>query len=412
MRIALTLLFILFSFVSKAVTWTVSQSGDIKTIKEAIQKAADGDTILVKPGIYREGNIKVTKEVVLLGEDYPVVDGELKYEVFTVTSNNVVIRYFNIINVGISSLNDLAAIGGENARNLYLADNKIEMAFFGIHLANCKSSLIENNTLKAAAVNESATGNGIHLWKSDNITVKNNTVDGHRDGIYFEFVTNSLIENNISINNLRYGLHFMFSHNDEYNRNLFKNNGSGIAVMYSKGVTMRYNRFEENWGASVFGLLLKEISESTIEHNLFLRNTVAIYMEACSRSTFRGNEFRENGWGLKLQASCDDNLFEGNNFISNSFDMGTNGSMTLNTLTGNYWDKYGGYDLDKDGVGDVPFHPVSLYSMIVEKMPTSVMLWRSFLVLLLDRAEKVIPIVTPENLKDEVPVMKPYDISI
>lgn len=397
MRITLTLLCILFSLSSKAVTWTVSQSGDIKTITEAIQKAANGDTILVKPGIYREGNIKVTKEVVLLGEDYPVVDGEFKYEVFTVTSNNVVIRYFHIINVGISSLNDLAAIGGENARNLYLADNKIEMAFFGIHLANCKSSLIENNTLSAAAVNESATGNGIHLWKSDKITVKNNTVDGHRDGIYFEFVTNSLIENNISINNLRYGLHFMFSHNDEYNRNLFRNNGSGIAVMYSKGVTMRYNRFEENWGASVFGLLLKEISESTIEHNLFLRNTVAIYMEACSRSTFRGNEFRENGWGLKLQASCDDNLFEGNNFISNSFDMGTNGSMTLNTLAGNYWDKYGGYDLNKDGVGDVPFHPVSLYSMIVEKMPTSVMLWRSFLVFLLDRAEKVIPVVNPDR---------------
>ena len=90
--------------------------------------------------------------------------------------------------------------------------------------------------------------------------------------------------------------------------------------------------------------------------------------------------------------------------------MGTNGTMTLNTIKGNYWDKYGGYDLDKDGVGDVPFHPVSLYSMIVEKMPTSVMLWRSFLVYLLDKAEKVIPVVTPENLKDETPVMKSYDI--
>ncbi|HRK54692.1 MAG TPA: nitrous oxide reductase family maturation protein NosD [Cyclobacteriaceae bacterium] len=412
MRIFFTLLLFLYTLSSKAVTWTVSQSGETNSITTAIQKANNGDTILVNPGHYREGNIQVNKEIVLLGIDYPVVDGEFKHEVFTITANNVTIRNFNIINVGVSSLHDKAAIGGENARNLYLADNKIEMAFFGIHLANCKSSLIENNTLTAAAVNESATGNGIHLWKSDKITVKNNTVDGHRDGIYFEFVTNSLIENNISINNLRYGLHFMFSHNDEYNRNLFKNNGSGIAVMYSKGVTMRYNRFEENWGSSVFGLLLKEISESTIEHNLFIRNTVAIYMEACSRSNFKGNEFRGNGWGIKLQASCDDNIFEENNFIANSFDMGTNGSMTLNTIRSNYWDKYGGYDLDKDGVGDVPFHPVSMYSMIIEKMPTAVMLWRSFLVFLLDRAEKIIPVVTPENLKDDVPVMKPYDISI
>ncbi|MFZ1806673.1 MAG: nitrous oxide reductase family maturation protein NosD [Cyclobacteriaceae bacterium] len=412
MRLILTYLFIFFAGYSFASTWTVSQSGKIKTIKEALQRANNGDTIWVESGIYKEGNITIAKEVTLIGLDYPVVDGEYKHEVFTITANNVVVRSFNIINVGISSLNDLAAIGGEDANNLYIADNKIERAFFGIHLANCKSSLIENNTLTAAAVAENTTGNGIHMWKSNKITVRNNTVDGHRDGIYFEFVTNSLIENNTSKNNLRYGLHFMFSHDDEYNENLFMNNGSGIAVMYSHGVTMRRNRFEENWGASVFGLLLKEISESTIEDNLFLRNTVAIYMEACSRSNFSGNEFRENGWGIKLQASCDDNVFEKNNFIANSFDMGTNGSMTLNTITRNYWDKYGGYDLNKDGVGDVPFHPVSLYSMIVEKMPTSVMLWRSFLVFLLDRAEKVIPVVTPENLKDEMPVMKSYDISI
>ena len=412
MKLLFTYLIIFFSGYSYAATWMVSKSGEIKIIKEALQRASNGDTILVKSGIYKEGNIIISKEVTLIGLDYPVVDGEYRHEVFTITANNVVVRGFHIINVGISSLNDLAAIGGEDARNLYIADNKVERAFFGIHLANCKSSLIENNTLTAAAVAENTTGNGIHMWKSDKITVRNNTVDGHRDGIYFEFVTNSLIEKNTSKNNLRYGLHFMFSHDDEYNENLFMNNGSGIAVMYSRGVTMRRNRFEENWGASVFGLLLKEISESTIEDNLFLRNTVAIYMEACSRSNFKGNEFRENGWGIKLQASCDDNTFEKNNFIGNSFDMGTNGSMTLNTITSNYWDKYGGYDLNKDGVGDVPFHPVSLYSMIVEKMPTSVMLWRSFLVFLLDRAEKVIPVVTPENLKDEKPVMKSYDISI
>ncbi len=410
MRLAATIALLLFALQSWATTLIVGRSGEIKSIKGALEKANPGDTILVYPGHYKEGNITISKEVVLMGVEYPVIDGEFKVEVFTIAANNVTIRNFKIINVGISSLHDLAAVGASNSKNLYIADNLIEHAFFGIHLANCKSSVIRNNKLIAAAVAENTTGNGIHLWKSDKITVKNNTVDGHRDGIYFEFVTNSFIEGNTSKNNLRYGLHFMFSHDDEYNNNLFTNNGAGIAVMYSRGVTMRYNRFVENWGASVFGLLLKEISESTIEYNVFLKNTVAIYMEACSRSQFRHNEFRENGWGIKLQASCDDNVFERNNFIGNSFDMGTNGSMTLNTINGNFWDKYSGYDLDKDGVGDVPFHPVTLYSMIVEKMPTAVMLWRSFLVHLLDRAEKVIPVVTPEKLRDNFPVMKSYDI--
>ncbi len=410
MRLIIVFIFIVTQ--SYASTWVVDQVGTARSIQQAIGKANKGDTILVHHGTYKEGNIVIAQAVTLIGVGYPIIDGEFKHEVFTVMTDNVSIIGFKIRNVGVSSLYDRAAIGAENAKNLYVADNIIDKAFFGIHFANCKSSTIENNTLTAAAVAENTTGNGIHLWKSDKITVRNNTVDGHRDGIYFEFVTNSIIKNNSSQNNLRYGLHFMFSHDDEYTGNLFRNNGAGIAVMYSRGVTMTENRFEENWGPSVFGLLLKEISESTIERNVFLKNTVAIYMEACSRGKFRHNEFRENGWGIKLQASCDDNVFEKNNFVANSFDMGTNGTMTLNTISNNYWDKYGGYDLDKDGVGDVPFHPVSMYSMIVEKMPTSVMLWRSFLVFLLDRAEKVIPVVTPENLKDDYPVMKSYDIRI
>lgn len=385
-------------------------SGKVNTIREALLIADHGDTILVQSGTYREGNIVIKKSVALIGVDYPIVDGELKYEVFTVNADKVSIQFFRIKNVGVSSLNDLAAIGGNNSKGLFLANNIIEDAFFGIHLANCKSSRIENNVLTSDGKDELHAGNGIHLWKSDRITVKNNTVTGHRDGIYFEFVTNSIIKDNISQNNLRYGLHFMFSHEDEYSGNTFKNNGAGIAVMYSKKVTMKGNRFEENWGSSAYGLLLKEISDSNISNNIFFKNTVAIYMEGCSRSKFYSNEFRENGWGIKLQASCDANDFNKNNFIANSFDLGTNGTMTLNSISHNYWDKYTGYDLDKDGVGDVPFHPASLYAMMVEKMPTSIMLWRSFLVFLLDKAEKVIPVVTPENLKDDNPAMQAYDI--
>jgi nitrous oxidase accessory protein len=114
---------------------------------------------------------------------------------------------------------------------------------------------------------------------------------------------------------------------------------------------------------------------------------------------------------VKLQASCDDNTFSENNFTSNTFDLSTNGTMVLNKIDRNYWDKYQGYDLNKDGVGDVPFRPVNMYAMVVERIPTAVLLWRSFLVFLLDRAEKVFPAVTPENLKDDYPSMKPYDLS-
>ena len=65
------------------------------------------------------------------------------------------------------------------------------------------------------------------------------------------------------------------------------------------------------------------------------------------------------------------------------------------------------YYMNKDGVGDVAYHPVSMYSMIVEQNPNSLILLRSFMVNLLDKAEKAIPTLTPENLADEKPVLKP-----
>lgn len=90
--------------------------------------------------------------------------------------------------------------------------------------------------------------------------------------------------------------------------------------------------------------------------------------------------------------------------------MATNGTMVLNKLHNNYWDKYEGYDIDRNGVGDVPYHPVSMYSMIVEQTPGTMILMRSFMVSLLDKAEKAIPSLTPENLVDRQPMIKPLKI--
>ena len=109
---------------------------------------------------------------------------------------------------------------------------------------------------------------------------------------------------------------------------------------------------------------------------------------------------------MKIQASCMDIKVAKNNFVGNTFDIGTNGSLVLNTFNNNYWDKYVGYDLNKDNIGDIPYRPVSMYSMIVEKYPSAMILFRSFITSLLDKTEKIIPSLTPENLKDNRPMMK------
>ena len=68
-----------------------------------------------------------------------------------------------------------------------------------------------------------------------------------------------------------------------------------------------------------------------------------------------------------------------------------------------------GVTYNKNYVGDIGYRPVNLYSVIVEKIPAAVILWRSFMVTLLDRMEKILPTLTPDEMIDESPKMRPYD---
>jgi nitrous oxidase accessory protein len=406
-RKTFTILFVFVVGTGLANTIVVGKDKAISTLRQGIKTAKAGDTVILHKGTYKEGNIIIDKGIYLVGIDGPVLDGDSKYEILTITGKNVVIKDLQLINPGYSAMNDYAAIKIIDASNVLIENNTIRNASFAIHIANSVGSTVRNNVIRGTNKSEHSSGNGIHLWKCEHMTIDGNSISGHRDGIYFEFVTESIVRNNVSEMNIRYGLHFMFSHSDTYLNNTFRNNGAGVAVMYSHKVIMEGNVFDRNWGASAYGILLKDISDSHIANNKFIKNTVAIHMEGSSRIEIAKNVFSGNGWALKVQASCDDNIFHHNNFYGNTFDIATNGTRTLNKFHNNYWDKYEGYDMNKDGMGDVPYHPVSMYSMIVEQNPNSLMLLRSFMVALLDKAERAIPSLTPENLVDAKPMIKP-----
>jgi nitrous oxidase accessory protein len=410
MRNWLYILLLFFFSDMKAATIKVGKHQLYRTIASAVAAAKEKDTVWVEKDLYHEHNLVIDKSLVLKGIDHPVLDGESKYEIISVKADNVLIDGFNLQHSGQSSIVDFAGIKIYNKRNVIIQNNNLFDTFFGIYSQYGISCIIKNNTLTANKKEEQQSGNGIHCWKSDSMQIIGNTVHGHRDGIYFEFVTHSVIWRNYSFGNLRYGLHFMFSNDDAYITNRFEGNGSGVSVMYSHGVKMFNNYFKENWGDAAYGILLKEISDSYIQGNHFEKNTSGIYMEGASRITVTRNVFQNNGWGLKIQASCMDITLTNNNFIGNTFDVGTNGSLVLNSFDKNYWDKYDGYDLNKDKIGDIPYRPVSMYSMIVEKNPPAMMLFRSFITSLMDKTEKVIPSLTPENLKDEHPLMKPLPL--
>lgn len=404
----LVILYFLFHM-PMAVTGTILSIGKDKfftTIKKALSHAKKHDTLLIYAGHYKEGNIEIKIPLHIKGIGMPILDGDKRFEVVSIKSDSVTLEGCRVQHSSYAVLDDPGGIKVYDSKYVIIQDNELYDNFFGIYLQYSRHCQVLNNRIVAFGKMEQEIGNAIHCWKSDSLVIAGNNCKGHRDGIYFEFVSHSVIWRNVSRNNIRYGLHFMFSNNDAYFSNYFYSNGAGVAVMFTKNVVMMNNTFEANWGDAAYGILLKEISDCYMSGNRFLQNTTGIFMDGTNRIIIEYNLMESNGWGMKVQANCMENIIRYNDYIGNTFDISTNGTLTLNTFEQNYWDKYEGYDINKDHTGDIPFHPLSLYAVIVEQNPSAMLFFRSFMVSLLDRSEKIIPTLTPENFVDNQPRMK------
>ncbi len=384
----------------------VSPDGDVRSIKSAIEMAEPGDHIIVDSGTYVESEIVINKPLTLEGINRPVIDGNAIGNILVIRADSVTIKGFMIKNTGRSYVRDYSAILIENSKDFLIEDNELDNVYFGIYLAETDGGVVKENKIQSYDIREAASGNGIHLWSVRSPKIINNSIKGLRDGIYLEFAKEAEITGNRSNDNNRYGLHFMFSDDSIYRKNIFRRNGAGVAVMYSTNVDMSENLFEHNWGAAAYGLLLKDITHSRIENNRFYRNTIGFFSESSSNIEIHSNNFELNGYAVNIKSSSRANRFSENNFIENSFDVTTDSPRNPNTFDSNYWSHYEGYDLGQDGIGDVPYRPVRLFSVITQRQSESLILLRSMLITLLDTAERIMPVLTPQTLTDERPKME------
>ncbi|MGK2961288.1 MAG: nitrous oxide reductase family maturation protein NosD, partial [Gemmatimonadaceae bacterium] len=385
---------------------TVSPTGPVKTISEGLNRVRDGGRLVITAGVYREHGVRVSRPVEIIGEGFPLMDGEGKGELLLITANDVKVTGMRFTGTGVSHVEDRAAIRVTGATGCDISGNRIEEALYGIYLAKVEDCRVAKNELFASGGTESSSGNGIHVWSGRRILITDNLIRGYRDGIYFEFVHDTDVIRNVSERNLRYGLHFMYSDDCTYTSNTFRNNASGVAVMYTNRVHMIANRFEESWGGAAYGLLLKEIADSRLERNVFSRNTIGLVADGANRVQAVGNTFSGNGWAVKVEGSTLDGRFTSNTFTGNTFDVTTNSRRPSSVFEGNYWSEYAGYDLDRDGIGDVPHAPVRLFAVILERNPQAIVLLRSVLVGLIDAAERAMPSLTPRLFVDAKPLMR------
>jgi len=243
------LLIVIFSwsFSSSYTQVEVCKTCPIKTIKKGIKQAKPHQKVIVKAGVYKEHLIVIDKPLTLITNEKATIDGENKNDIIQVLADSVTIDGFKIIHVGTSYMSDFSAIRVDKSSNFTLQNLELREIFFGIYLAKSDHGVVKDNKVFGDAVHEHSSGNAIHLWYSNHVLIDNNLLVQSRDGIYLEFVDDCVISNNVSKDNIRYGLHFMFSNNDKYINNVFQNNGAGVAVMFSKNIEMKKNHFYKNW---------------------------------------------------------------------------------------------------------------------------------------------------------------------
>jgi nitrous oxidase accessory protein len=387
---------------------SVSDDGVVSSIQNAIVEAQAGDTIEVQPGTYT-GNLVLDKTLTIIGVGWPVVRGDGRGSVITVRAKGCTIQGFIVEHSGDMLVDEDSGILLQSNGNR-LEQNQLRDVLFGIYLFGSEHNQIIGNTIRGRPLPDlGERGSGIHIWNAGDNTIINNTIIGARDGMYLQNAHNSTIRGN-RVSDLRYGLHYMYSDDNVFEDNVFDHNVAGAAIMYSRNIQFRRNAFVHNRGFSSFGILFQGTDECVAEDNIIADNEVGLFLEAHNHGIFRRNLIADNDLALQMFSSAESNLFESNNFIGNLsplYMVGKSTTTSWNGLqTGNYWSDYDGYDLDADGIGDIPFKIQNVFEHMEGNYPRLRIYLLSPASQALALAEKGFPIIEGSKEFDRRPLMR------
>ncbi|MBM4159829.1 MAG: nitrous oxide reductase family maturation protein NosD [Ignavibacteria bacterium] len=384
------------------------------SLQRRIDAAKSGDTIIVDQGVH-EGNLLLQKRLALVGKGKPVIRGDGSGSCITILADSCLVRGFLIERSGGELMREDAGILLKLGRNI-IEDNEIRNVLFGIYLFGVDSNRIMNNLIVGRRELEvGQRGSGIHIWNSHGNFFSGNTITDVRDGFYIQYAHHTFIEKS-KVFRVRYGLHYMYADSNVFLGNRFYDNVAGAAVMYSKGILMRHNVFAHNRGFASYGILFQDCHGIRADSNVVVDNVVGIFFEGSTGNSFRHNIIAQNDVALQVFQNSVRNTFSGNNFIDNLSPLTIVGKRTESHWSengrGNYWSSYDGYDIDADGIGDVPMKIQNVFSYLEGRYPNLRLYLYSPASQALAVAAKAFPIIPINEEVDEKPLVRPVDLYV
>ena len=379
------------------------------SLQRRIDRAMPGDTIHVTAGTY-QGNILIQKRVALIGSEGAILRGDGQGSVVTIAADSCLLRGFTIEHSGAMLMNEDAGILLYSCGNV-IERNRLHDILFGIYLLRSHGNDIRDNTITGTRQREvGERGSGIHIYDSHHNRLTRNTITFARDGFYIQNASHTWIEDN-EVSNLRYGLHYMYADSNTFLRNKFFDNVAGAAIMFSRGIVMRKNSFIHNRGFASYGILFQDCHGMIADSNIVADNVVGMFFEASTNNSFRHNVVAQNDVALQMFANSTSNVFTENNFVDNLSPLTIVGKATGSIWNvggrGNYWSSYDGYDLDHDGIGDVPMKIENVFNYLEGRQPNLRLYLYSPASQALAATTKAFPIIDINHETDNRPLMRP-----
>lgn len=305
---------------AKAESATIVVPDDFPAIQQAINSAADGDTVFVKSGTYYE-HVVLNKTVSVVGEDSrsTVVDANGSGRVFSISQGYVNITGFTIRKSG-SAYGQDAGVWIEGAGHCHIFGNNVtENDFFGISVWNSPSNNVTGNFVAKTKMM------GIHIRASSDNIVSGNRIEDYYCGIGIHA---SSYSNRIEVNSIRQGDCGIVLDNSHNN------------IISGNNITENRWKYGYNITYEKYGLSIQDGSSD----NLIFENFIA----------------DNDGNGAQVITRADYNRFCHNNFVNNENQAYVSAELTNYwddgfLSGGNYWSDYNGTDANHDGIGDTPY---------------------------------------------------------
>jgi len=378
------------------------------TLQQAINDAKAGDTLQLQAGIYA-GEVVIGQSVTLLGQSGTILDGLAEGDVLRVNAPDVVIRGMTIRNSGNSlDRDDSGVFITDLGDNALIEDNHLENNLVGVYLKGVEAVTVRGNVIIGSQFHRiNDRGNGVYIWNSPGALIEGNDIRYGRDGIFVTTSHHNTFRNN-KMRDLRFAIHYMYTHDSEISGNLSSGNHSAWALMFSDRLIVNGNHSE---GDRDRGLFLNFVNYSQMTNNSVLGGVEkCVFIYNANMNTFSGNHFESCDIGIQFTAGSEQNKIYSNAFIANRNQVkyvGTRYIEWSHEGRGNYWSDNPAFDLNDDGISDQPYRPNGMVDQIVWQYPSAKLLLGSPVMQILRWVQSEFPAIHPGGVRDSAPLMLP-----